>query len=285
MNLLAKQIEICNKEKFDHKRLIDTLYDKNLSLKKSLYFKENEAHEENSESFFGIKPSLTYNSLSLKQRKSNNKVDTDRFLNIPLFNKHSPNESTNSLFSDTESEDYMKILKDLVKTLQKEKYELKQKYEDCEQQLIDSRSDLRLLREQIVRQRVGSLNEGLTFNTPDSNSSVQISTPVIENQTSNQSNCFNSRENLIKEIEQLKEQKQQLECELNLSQCLQEEIEIERDSFKAKYNQLNEFLAKSCMNQNRQQLDADGEIFFIYFHLVRGDNLKKILGLHKSVFF
>ena len=156
----------------------------------------------------------------------------------------------------------MKILKDLVKTLQKEKYDLKQKYEDSEQQLVDSRSDLRLLREQIVRQRVGSVNEGLTFSTPESISSDQFATPVLENQTSNHSNCFNSRENLIKEIEQLKEQKQQIESDLNLSQCLKEEIEIERDSFKAKYNQLNEFLAKSSIKQIQ---DSESNSEFITF--------------------
>jgi hypothetical protein len=43
----------------------------------------------------------------------------------------------------------MKVLKDLVKVLQKEKHDLIQKYEESQQQLQDSRSDLRLLREQL----------------------------------------------------------------------------------------------------------------------------------------
>lgn len=51
------------------------------------------------------------------------------------------------------------------------------------------------------------------------------------------------RENLIKEIEQLKEQKNQVESELSLIQCQKEETEIERDSFKARYNKLNDFLS------------------------------------------
>ena len=45
----------------------------------------------------------------------------------------------------------MKVLKDLVKVLQKEKHNLIQKYEESQQQLQDSRSDLRLLREQLGR--------------------------------------------------------------------------------------------------------------------------------------
>jgi deoxycytidine triphosphate deaminase len=43
----------------------------------------------------------------------------------------------------------MKVLKDLVKILQKEKHDLIQKFEESEQQLQDSKSDLRLLREQL----------------------------------------------------------------------------------------------------------------------------------------
>ena len=100
---------------------------------------------------------------------------------------------------------------------------------------------MRLLREQIVRQRIGTVNEGLSCSTPSSIISPRSSTttPI----TTSQTNRSEMRENLIKEIEQLKEQKNQIEYELNLIQCQKEETEIERDSFKDKYNKLNDFLS------------------------------------------
>ena len=257
LNLLAKQIELCNKEKTEYKRLIDTLYDKNLSLKKSLYFKENEVEYADN-----LHDSSSFNSAlnNNKQRKQNSK----------FFNKLSPNSSTTTLFSDIESEDYMKILKDLVKTLQKEKHELIQKYEDCEQQLQDSRSDLRLLREQIVRQRVGGLNEGLTY-TPDVSCAIQTVTPVSNKSQSTPQTSLtfgaNFRENLIKEIENLREQKLQVDTELKLVQCQKEEIEVERDQFKLKFNKLNRFLneVSTCVDTLDINLDdqSTGELIYI----------------------
>lgn len=128
--MLAKQIEMCNKEKSEHKRLIDQLYDRNLSLKKSLYFKENEVMEDAFETGSNISHSATFNSatsLGQQQRNAVKKENSRALLSIPLFNRLSPNTSSTCLFNEAESEDYMKILKDLVKTLQKEKSDLKQK--------------------------------------------------------------------------------------------------------------------------------------------------------------
>jgi Txe/YoeB family toxin of Txe-Axe toxin-antitoxin module len=238
LNLLAKQIEICNKEKTEYKRLIDTLYDKNLTLKKKLYFKENEVEDSNE-----LADSSSFNSAFSQKKLA--KKDT----NIQL----SPNNSTSTLFTDIESEDYMKILKDLVKSLQKEKYDIIQKYEELQQQLQDSRSDLRLLREQIVRQRIGTINEGLTY------SPVDI-TPTLTQSISPSTVDLSFRENLIKEIEQLREQKQQVEAELNLVQCQKEEIEIERDSFKNKFNELNKFLVQAS-----QDFELTGKTIFIFY--------------------
>jgi hypothetical protein len=65
LNLLGKQLELCNKEKIEYKRLIDTLYDKNLLLKKSIYFKENEVDADD-ENFFHDN-----NHLSLRLNNSN----------------------------------------------------------------------------------------------------------------------------------------------------------------------------------------------------------------------
>ncbi len=250
---MSKQLELCNKEKLEYKRLIDTLYDKNLSLKKSLYFKQNQVDAED-ENFFQL------NSMPLVGMKNMNTDSNHHHLNKSKnkYLNHSPNSSTTALFSDIDSEDYMKILKDLIKTLQKEKHDLIQKYDDAKQELNDAKSDLRLLREQIVRERVGSVNEGLTTTVKVDLNSVNLITPP--NQQNKQSRMSSSmsymsslsasavssnlsiREGLIKEIESLKESKSQIENDLKLVLCQKEELEIERDSFKDKYLKLNEFL-------------------------------------------
>jgi len=188
--------------------------------------------------------SATFNSaLSITSKsKQIRHQQGSSLLKIPLFNKLSPDTSQTSLFSDAESEDYMKILKDLVKTLQKEKHELKQRYEDCEQQLADSKSDLRILREQILRQREGILNEGLI----SSYSAAGVTSPQVAVGI----DCM-AREDLIKEIEQLKAEKIESEIELKMLVCGKEEAEIERDTFKAKLFKLSEFVASAATLSER----------------------------------
>ena len=97
INLLGKQLELCNKEKLEYKKLIDTLYDKNLSLKKSLYFKENQVDAED-ENFFELKnktADLGSSSGHAKHKKNNH---------LSLSNSTSPNISTASLFNDIDSD-------------------------------------------------------------------------------------------------------------------------------------------------------------------------------------
>lgn len=146
----------------------------------------------------------------------------------------------------------MKILKDLIKTLQKEKYEIIQKCEEIEQELNDSKNDLRLLREQTVRQRDGGLIEGLNTSTPialDINAidlsvyetfnkqqqqqqqyaklTVPTSPPQqaplspgmvtsysVSSALSSIAKSNSARENLVKEIERLQEEKSSVENEL-----------------------------------------------------------------------
>lgn len=148
----------------------------------------------------------------------------------------------------------MKILKDLIKTLQKEKCDLIQKHEEIQQELNDSRNDLRLLREQIVRQRVGSYIEGLNTTYKLDINDVNLGgfemlkkTAIPMSQSVSALSAINSnansvKEGLIKEIEQLREQKNTIENDLRLALCQKEEIEIERDSYKEKYIKLNKFL-------------------------------------------
>ena len=257
LNLMSKQLELCNKEKLEYKRLIDTLYDKNLSLKKSLYFKQNQVDAED-ENFFQLNsmPLVGMKNMSSSSNNHSDKSKNNKYLN-PI--SVSPNSSTTALFSDIDSEDYMKILKDLIKTLQKEKHDLIQKYEDTKQELNDAKSDLRLLREQIVRERVGSVNEGLTTTVKVDINSVNLITPPNHHNkqsrmtssmsymsslsaSAESSSNLSIREGLIKEIESLKESKSQIENDLKLVLCQKEELEIERDSFKDRYLKLNEFL-------------------------------------------
>lgn len=196
LQLINRQLEQSNKEKNEYKRLIDQLYEKNLSLKKTLYFKENSPEEGNL-------------------------------------------ESSSSLFSDIDCDDYTKVLKDLVKSLQKERSDLIRKNEDLNQQLVDYKADLKLLREQIVRQRVGTYLEGLTLG--DFNSSPEKVKNTISSSIS--FNCINDiKQSLIKEIEELRVQATTIESDLKIALCQKEELEIERDSYKDKYFKLNNFI-------------------------------------------
>jgi hypothetical protein len=149
-------------------------------------------------------------------------------------------------------------LKDLIKTLQKEKYEANQKYDEVRQELDDSKKDLRLLREQINRQRVGIQNEGLTttikldnfLNLPSSKASPSTSMKSSSTTPIHSSiSCYalspsvdtnSSSINLLKENEFLGEQKLSLENDMKILLCRLEECEIERDAFKTKYNELDQ---------------------------------------------
>ncbi len=66
--MLARQLEQCNKEKIEYKQLIDTLYDKNLSLKTALYYKENEV-DIGDEIYSDNKQRSSFNSAARKQTK------------------------------------------------------------------------------------------------------------------------------------------------------------------------------------------------------------------------
>ena len=110
LNLLGKQLELCNKEKLEYKRLIDMLYDKNLSLKKNLYLIKESNQIENlmddENNFFA---SLNSNTNNNRQSSSNNKLQSNSVSNINLSksadNKGlSPNSSINSLINDIDSE-------------------------------------------------------------------------------------------------------------------------------------------------------------------------------------
>jgi hypothetical protein len=122
----------------------------------------------------------------------------------------------------------------LIKTLKKEKYDLNQKYDDTRQELDDCKLDLKLLREQITRQRIGC---------------------TLEYSTSTNKN--DEREILIKEIECIKEKNTTLENDFNLIVCQKEEVEIERDSYKNKLKLLNKFLIENSRFGGKEELSVN----------------------------
>lgn len=93
---MAKQLEQCNKEKIEYKQLIDTLYDKNLSLKTALYYKENEVDiiDDN----FSTN---SFNSAANKQRR----MKTSKTFHTPL----NLNSGSTTIFNDVDSEVFNNI--------------------------------------------------------------------------------------------------------------------------------------------------------------------------------
>ncbi len=100
LNLLGKQLDLCNKEKIEYKRLIDTLYDKNLLLKKNLYFKENQIDADDENFFSNKKDTISTNRLT----ESSSKINKSSNLTVSNISSISPNNSTNCLFNDIDSE-------------------------------------------------------------------------------------------------------------------------------------------------------------------------------------
>jgi dephospho-CoA kinase len=123
----------------------------------------------------------------------------------------------------------------LIKTLKKEKYDLNQKYEDKSEELDDCKLDLKLLREQITRQRIGC-NVDYSASTTNKN---------------------DEREILIKEIECIKEKNTTLENDFNLIVCQKEEVEIERDSYKNKLKLLNKFMIENSRFGGKEELSVN----------------------------
>lgn len=115
--MLGKQLEMCNKEKNEYKKMIDTLYDKNLSLKKMLYLQQNHVAGDAAED---AENNLLYASgtvfsgttspngkqaatSSSKQRQSNNNKS---MLKAPYLTSKSSADTRSipSLFNDIDSD-------------------------------------------------------------------------------------------------------------------------------------------------------------------------------------
>lgn len=107
--------------------------------------------------------------------------------------------------------------------------------EDMKQKLADAQGDIKLLREQIARQRVGTTDEGI--NTRHF--------PAYE------------REDLVQQLEAQREKYLQLERDLQQVLDEKEEQETEREAYKTKYERLNTELNFILKGDENRILDID----------------------------
>ncbi|ESO82912.1 hypothetical protein LOTGIDRAFT_109065 [Lottia gigantea] len=115
------------------------------------------------------------------------------------------------------------------------KKSLKFEVDDLKQKLNDAQGDIKLLREQIARQRVGSTDEGMTTRH----------FPAYE------------REDLVKQLEASREQYLQLEHDLQQLLDEKEDQETELDAYKSKYENLNRELNYILKGDEKRIVDID----------------------------
>lgn len=132
---------------------------------------------------------------------------------------------------DSQSQNLLRLwceAKELGKSLQFEVDDLKQK-------LFDAQGDIKLLREQIVRQRVGTTDEGM----------MTRHFPAHE------------RETLVQKLESANEQNLQLEHDLKSLLDEKEELITERDVYKTKHERLNHELNNILKGDENRIVDID----------------------------
>ncbi|KAK3085793.1 hypothetical protein FSP39_008736 [Pinctada imbricata] len=110
--------------------------------------------------------------------------------------------------------------------------------EDLKQKLHDAQGDIKLLREQIARQRVGTTDEGMNTRY----------FPAHE------------RENLVRQLEESREQYTQLERDLQQVLDEREETITEKDAYKSKYERLNQELNYILKGDEKRVVDLDAII-------------------------
>lgn len=107
--------------------------------------------------------------------------------------------------------------------------------EDLKQKLQDANGDIKLLREQIARQRVGTSDEGInTRHFP-----------------------AHEREDLVKQLEASREEINQLERDLQQVIDEKEELVTERVAYKSKYDRLNQELNYILKGDEKRIVDID----------------------------
>lgn len=110
--------------------------------------------------------------------------------------------------------------------------------DDLKQKLHDAQGDIKLLREQIVRSRVGTTDEGMTTRH----------FPAYE------------REDLVKQLEAAREQTVQLERDLQQVIDEKQELVTERDAYRHKYGRLNTELNYILKGDEKGVVDIDALI-------------------------
>ncbi|XP_069112073.1 coiled-coil domain-containing protein 149-like [Argopecten irradians] len=125
----------------------------------------------------------------------------------------------------------------LIETREQNK-SLQFEVEDLRQKLHDAQGDIKLLREQIARQRVGTTDEGMnTRHFP-----------------------AHERENLVQQLEASRDEFTQLERDLQQVIDEKEELVNERDVYKNKYERLNTELNYILKGDEKRVVDLDALI-------------------------
>ncbi|KAL3864063.1 hypothetical protein ACJMK2_005769 [Sinanodonta woodiana] len=134
-------------------------------------------------------------------------------------------------YSDMQSQSLAKLLFESKEHNKSQQFEM----EDLKQKLHDAQGDIKLLREQIARQRVGTTDEGMnTRHFP-----------------------AHEREDLVKQLEASREEFLQLQRDLQQVLDEKEELEREKDAYKMKYERLNQELNYILKGDEKRILDID----------------------------
>ncbi|KAH3786348.1 coiled-coil domain-containing protein 149-like [Dreissena polymorpha] len=134
-------------------------------------------------------------------------------------------------YSDSQSQNLARLLLESRENSKSLRFEA----DDLKQKLNDAQGDIKLLREQIARQRVGTTDEGMTIRH----------FPAHE------------REQLVEKLEAASEQYLQLERDLQTVLDEKEELVTERDAYKTKYDRLNHELNYILKGDEHRVVDID----------------------------
>ncbi|CAH1782703.1 unnamed protein product [Owenia fusiformis] len=138
---------------------------------------------------------------------------------------------TTASYGGMKSQNLVELLCDAKETNK----ELQFQADDYKQKLHDAQGDIKLLREQIARQRVGTTDEGMnTRHFP-----------------------AHEREDLVKQLEAASEQYAQVEKDIQRILDEKEDLETERDAYKTKYNRLNQELNYILKGDEKRIVDID----------------------------
>ncbi|XP_059165408.1 uncharacterized protein LOC131947985 [Physella acuta] len=137
-------------------------------------------------------------------------------------------------YSDIQTQSLARLLFDTKEANKSFKFEV----DDLKQKLLDAEGDIKLLREQIARSRVGTTDEGLnTRHFP-----------------------AHEREDLVSQLEASREEYVQLERDLQQVLDEKEELVTERDAYRTKFERMNTELNYILGGDEKRIVDIDGLI-------------------------